>query len=175
MTGFVQRVVRAALLDADLYEEVEADHGANLQALVVVVLSGAALGVGGMANSGWQGIPIQSAIAIVLWLAWAEATYWIGTRLLPEPQTEADLGQLTRTIGFSGAPGILRFLMLIPGLELAVLVVCTLWELVAMVVAVRQALDYAATWRALAVCAIPFPLYVLPLLTSILALGPWPV
>ena len=175
MTGFVRRMVRALLLDAGLYEEVEADRGANLQAFVVVVLSGSALGVGGMANSGWEGIPIQAAIAIVLWLGWAGTTYWIGTRLLPEPQTEADLGQLTRTIGFSAAPGILRFLMLIPGLGLAVLVVCALWELAAMVVAVRQALDYAATWRALAVCAIAFPLYVLPLLASILALGPWPV
>lgn len=175
MKQLLRRTLGAALLDAAVYEEVEADRGANAQALAVVVLSGAALGVGGFSNGGWQGIPIQTGVAILSWLAWAAATHWVGTRLLPGPATDADLGQLLRTIGFSGAPGILRAFMLIPGVELGVLVVCTLWELIAMVVAVRQALDYASNARALVVCAIPFPLYVLPLLASILALGPWPV
>jgi len=175
VSGFVRRMVGAALLDAAVYEEVESDRGANAQALAVVLLSGAALGVGGLSNSGWQSIPFQAAAAIVMWLAWAAATYWVGTRLLPGPETETDLGQLMRTIGFSGAPGILRVFMLIPGIELGVLVLCTLWELVAMVIAVRQALDYSGSARAIAVCAIPLPLYVLPLLASILALGPWPL
>ncbi len=175
MSRFLQRVLGAAVLDARVYEEVEADRGANAQALAVVVLSGVALGGGGLSNSGWQGIPFQAAAAIVLWLAWATATHWIGTRVLPGPKTAADIGQLLRTIGFSAAPGMLRVFMLIPGAALGVLVVCTLWELIAMVVAVRQALDYAGSARAIAVCAIPFPLYVLTLLTSILALGPWPL
>jgi hypothetical protein len=175
MNGFLRRMLGAALLDATVYEEVEADRGANAQAFAVVVLSGAALGVGGLANSGWQGIPLQAVAAIVVWLAWAAATYWVGTRLLPGPKTEASIGELMRTIGFSGAPGILRVFMLIPGFGLGVLVICTIWELVAMVVAVRQALDYTGTARAIAVCTIPLPLYVLPLLASILALGPWPL
>lgn len=175
MSGFLRRMLGAALLDATVYEEVEADRGANAQAFAVVVLSGAALGVGGVSNSGLQGIPLQAAAAIVIWIAWAAATYWVGTRLLPGPHTVADLGQLMRTIGFSSAPGMLRVFMLIPGAGLGALVLCTLWELVAMVVAVRQALDYRGTARAIAVCAIPFPLYVLPLLASILALGPWPL
>lgn len=175
MSGFLRRMLGAALLEATVYEEVEADRGANTQAFAVVVLSGAALGVGGLSNSGWQGIPLQAAAAIVVWLAWAAATYWVGTRLLPGPETHADLGQLMRTVGFSGAPGLLRVFMLIPGIELGVLVICTAWEFVAMVVAVRHALDYAGTPRAIAVCLIPLPLYVLPLLASVLALGPWPL
>jgi formate hydrogenlyase subunit 4 len=42
-------------------------------------------------------------------------------------------------------------------------------------VAVRQALDYRSTLRAIAVCAIGFPLYALALIASVLFLGPWPV
>jgi hypothetical protein len=175
MSRFVRRVVGAALLKPSVYEEVEADRGANVQALAVVVLSGAALGVGALRNSGWHAVALQAAAAIVMWLAWATSTYWVGTRLLRGPHTVADLGQLARTIGFSAAPGVLRALMLIPGVELGVLVVCTLWELAAMVVAVRQALDYHETSRAIAVCAIPLPLYLLLLLASIVALGPWPL
>ena len=50
-----------------------------------------------------------------------------------------------------------------------------LWMLVAMVVAVRQALDYTSTLRAVAVCAIGFPVYGVGLLVTILLLGPWPI
>ena len=47
--------------------------------------------------------------------------------------------------------------------------------LVATVVAVRQALDYPGTGRALAVCALGFPIYAAIQFTSLLLLGPWPV
>src|SRR5262245_45269345 len=175
MASFGERLLRSALLNADTYEEVEADTGAGRQAFAVVVLSGAAVGIGGIANSGPQGILWQAAVAVVGWWIWAYATYFIGTKLLPTAETEADPGQLLRTIGFSGAPGILRFVMIVPALAFPVFVVGTLWELVAMVVAVRQALDYTSTLRAIAVCALGFPLYALPLIASVLFLGPWPV
>ena len=175
MASFPERMLRASLLQAQIYEEVEADASANRQALAVVVLSGAAVGVGGIANSGAQGILWQALVAVAGWWVWAYATYFIGTKLLPTAETEADPGQLLRTIGFSGAPGILRIAMIVPALAFPVFVVGTLWELVAMVVAVRQALDYNSTLRAIAVCAIGFPLYALALIASVLFLGPWPV
>ena len=43
---------------------------------------------------------------------------------------------------------------LIPFLGLAMYAAASVWMLTAMIVAVRQALDYRSTWRALAVCAI---------------------
>jgi len=175
MASFPERMLRASLLQAHIYEEVEADAGANRQALAVVVLSGAAVGVGGIANSGAQGILWQALVAVIGWWVWAYATYFIGTKLLPTAETEADLGQLLRTMGFAGAPGIVRLLMLVPALAFPVWVVGTLWELAAMVVAVRQALDYTSTLRALLVAAIGFPLYALALIASVLFLGPWPV
>jgi hypothetical protein len=175
MASFGERLLRSALLDAETYEEVEADTSAGGQAFVVVALSGAAVGVGGITNSGPEGILWQAAVAVIGWWVWAYTTYLIGTKLLPTAQTEADPGQLRRTIGFSAAPGILRFAMVVPVMALPAFVVGTLWELVAMVVAVRQALDYTSTLRAIAVCLIGFPLYALALIASVLFLGPWPV
>lgn len=175
MTAFPERLLRAALLQPHLYEEVEADVAANRQALSVVLLSGAAVGVGGMANSGVEGILWQALVAVAGWLIWAYATYFIGTKLLPTAETHADPGQLLRTIGFSGAPGIVRIAMIVPVLAFPAFVIGTLWELLAMVVAVRQALDYRSTLRAIAVCAIGFPLYALSLIASVIFLGPWPV
>ena len=79
-------------------------------------------------------------------------TYFIGTKLLPEPQTSADVGELLRTIGFSSAPGLIRVFGLIPGLGITVNLITTVWMLVAIVIAVRQALDYHSTYRAIGVC-----------------------
>jgi uncharacterized membrane protein len=78
----------------------------------------------------------------------------IGTKILPEPQTKADLGELLRTIGFSSAPGIIRILGIIPGLGGTIFAVAGIWMLVAMIIAIRQALDYQSTWRAVGVCII---------------------
>ena len=156
MSVFTDRILRAAKLDAGLYEEVEADKNTLGQAMGVVVLSSVAAGVGGIGMGGTGIGPILMGIvtSLVGWYIWAYFTYFIGTRLLPEPQTEADHGELLRTIGFSSSPGLIRVLGIIPGLGMVVFAVASIWMLAAMVVAVRQALDYKSTLRAVGVCAI---------------------
>ena len=154
MTGFSDRIVRAAKLDINLYEEVEADKGALGQAMWIVVLSSIAAGIGTIARGGFSGILLGTIAALIGWCIWAYLTYLIGTKLLPEPQTRADVGELLRTIGFSTSPGLIRVLGIIPGLARLVFLVTSVWMLVAMVIAVRQALDYTSTLRAVGVCLI---------------------
>jgi len=93
-------------------------------------------------------------MALLGWLVWSYITYLIGTRLLPGPETQTSYGELLRTIGFSSAPGMVRILGIIPGLMTITFAVSGIWMLIAMVVAVRQALDYRSTWRAIGVCLI---------------------
>jgi hypothetical protein len=154
MTSFLDRMLRAAKLDVNLYEEVEADTGAMRQAMGVVVLSSVAAGIGSIATGGLGGILMGTIAALIGWYIWAFLTYYIGTKFLPEPQTKADLGELLRTIGFSSSPGLIRILGIIPGLGGVVFLVASIWMLVAMVIAVRQALDYESTLRAVGVCVI---------------------
>ncbi|SMC22504.1 Yip1 domain-containing protein [Desulfacinum hydrothermale DSM 13146] len=154
MDGLIQRMIRAAKLDVSLYEEVEADKTAMGQAMTVVVLSSVAAGLGNMTMGGLKGLVLITLIALIGWVVWAYLTYFIGTRLLPEPQTEADLGQLLRTIGFSSAPGLVRILGILPFLRNIVFLAAGIWMLWAMIIAVRQALDYRSTWRAVGVCLI---------------------
>ena len=116
MTDFKNRIIRAAKLDPNLYEEVEADEGAMGQAMWVVVLSSLAAGVGTIASSGLVGVLVGTIFAIAGWYLWAYLTYFIGTKLLPEPQTKSNPGELLRTIGFSSSPGLIRILGIIPGL-----------------------------------------------------------
>ena len=154
MATFGDRIVRAAKLDVSLYEEVEADKGAMGQATGVVILSSLAAGVGAITHVGTEGILWGTVAALVGWYIWAFLTYIIGTKLLPEPQTRADMGELLRTIGFSTSPGLIRVLGIIPLLTQFVFLVSAIWMLVAMVIAVRQALDYKSTGRAVGVCII---------------------
>jgi len=154
MNQFVDRMIRAAKLDPHVYEEVEADKNAMSQAMGVVVLSSLAGGVGFMKVAGVTGLVIGTAGALLGWYVWAFMTYFIGTKLLPEPQTHADHGELLRTVGFSSAPGMIRVLAFLPGFGSFVDLLAGAWMLVAMVIAVRQALDYQSTYRAIGVCLI---------------------
>ena len=153
MSKFIERMIRAAKLDVNLYEEVEADKTAIGQATGVVVLSSLAAGIGSISMGGGNLI-LGTIVALVGWYIWAYLTYFIGTRFLPEAQTKADHGELLRTIGFSSAPGIIRVLGIIPVLTKVVFTIAGIWMLIAMIIAVRQALDYKSTGRAVGVCLI---------------------
>lgn len=176
MASFSDRMIRAAKLDVSLYEEVEADKSAMGQATGVVVLSSVAAGVGMIAHGGVGGIFMGTIAALIGWYIWAFLTYIIGTKLLPEPQTKADIGEMLRTIGFSTSPGLIRALGIVPPLAPIVFLVAAIWMLVAMVIAVRQALDYTGTWRAVGVCVIGWIVYVLVVgfLVAMLGGGPQP-
>jgi hypothetical protein len=161
MSTFTQRTIGAARLDVDIYEEVEADTTAMGQAMTLVVLSSLAAGVGSFREVGVVGVLITSIVALAGWFLWAGLTYLIGTKILPEPQTESNVGELLRTIGFASSPGLLRVFSFLPAIGTIITFVVGIWMLIAMVVAVRQALDYKGTGRAIGVCLIGWVVYFL--------------
>lgn len=158
MNPYFDRMLRAAKLEPTLYEEVENDKTAMGQAMGVVLLSCVAAGIGS-ATAGSGGFVAGILVSLIGWFVWAFITYIIGTRVLPTPQTKADYGELLRTIGFSSSPGIIRILGIIPFLRGLVFFIANVWMLVAMVIAVRQALDYESTLRAVGVCIIGWLVY----------------
>jgi hypothetical protein len=177
MTNFTERMVRAARLDVALYEEVEADTNALGQAMGVVLLSSIAAGLGSITQGGMGGLILITISALIGWYVWAYLTYFIGTKLLPESQTHTNHGELLRTIGFASSPGLIRVVGLIPGLTGIVFLIASIWMLMTMVVAVRQALDYTSTLRAVGVCVIGWIIQalVLALLFAIIGTPPAPV
>lgn len=163
MSQLTDRMLRAAKLDVTLYEEVEKDQTAFSQAMLVVVISSVAAGLGAIGRIGVGGVIVGTIGALIGWYVWAFLTYVIGTKLLPEAQTKADVGQLLRTIGFSSAPGVIRIIGIIPAISGLVNLAASVWMLVAMVIAVRQALDYTTTLRAVGVCLIGWVIQMLVL------------
>ena len=154
-TQYINRIIRSCKLDINLYEEVEADKTATLQAAGVVVLSSLAAGVGAL-SLGTSNLLMAPLLSLASWFVWAYLVYLIGVKIFPESTTESDHGQLLRTIGFSSAPGLIRVFGIIPNLTITVFIIASVWMLVAMVIAVRQALDYKSTWRAVGVVVSAF-------------------
>tara|TARA_B100000965_G_C19155185_1_gene567810 strand:- start:71 stop:592 length:522 start_codon:yes stop_codon:yes gene_type:complete len=152
---FVNRIIRACKLDISLYEEVEADKSATLQAALVVVLSSLAAGVGAL-SLGASNFLMAPILSLISWYIWAYLIYFIGAKLFPEANTKADHGELLRTIGFSSAPGLIRIFGFTPELMSITFIGAGIWMMIAMVIAVRQALDYQSTWRAIGVVVIGF-------------------
>ena len=155
MDKITDRIIRVFKLDASVFEEVEADKEAFQQSMLIVVLSGLAAGIG-VIRTGLNGLLLIAIFAIVGWFFWSFLIYLIGAKLLQAPGTEADYGQLLRTIGFASAPGFICVLGIIPILDFIVFIVAPIWTIVATIIAVRQALDYESTMRAVLVCVIAY-------------------
>lgn len=137
--SMIDRMAGAAKLNAQTYEEVEADRSATGQAAGVVVLVAVAQGIGA-AGFGGRGLIGGAIAALVGWLVWAGITYLIGDKLLGGTAT---WGELLRTIGFAQTPGLLMILAIVPMLGGLVALVVSIWVLIAGVIAIRQALDFS--------------------------------
>ena len=152
-------MIGAAKLDTATYEEIEADGSATRQAMSVVVLVALATGIGSLGSGGLVGLFVGIVLGVVGWAVWAGLTYFLGTTIFKTPETDANWGQLARTLGFAQSPGVLKVFAVIPGIGPLVFVLVSIWQLAAMVIAIRQALDYTSTWRAIGVAVVGFIVY----------------
>jgi hypothetical protein len=144
------RVVRAAMLDVNLYEEVEADTSLTQEALMVVILVSVLGGIGGFLGglvagsivSALLGLVLGVVVGVINYYIWAYVTYFVGTNLF---EGTADVGELLRTLGYASGPRALSVLGFIPCVGALAALAGAIWALVAGVVAVRQALDFDTT------------------------------
>src|SRR5262245_35794285 len=93
---FLQRLIGAMALDPAIYEEVEADRAATVQAFFVVVLSSLAAGLGAFGLTGRltvATIVFITIVSLLLWAAWALLTFEIGVRLMPGRETRSNVGE----------------------------------------------------------------------------------
>ena len=159
MASLGQRMAGAMKADAATFEEIENDTTAMGQAVTVIVIAGVAAMIGNIFRSGLTGGLMALIITLVGYGIWAVLVTVIGTKLMPEPTTKADFAETFRTIGFAASPGIFNVFAIIPFLGPVISFFISLWSLVIMVVAVRVALDYTSTGRAIIVCLIGFCIY----------------
>ena len=164
MASFFERLVGAAFLNADAYSEIERDDEAVGQAAMVVVLSSLAGAMSTLRDDGIIAFAATAVLALVSWVAWAGACHYVGTTLLAEPATQAELADVMRTLGFSAAPGLLRVLIILPVIGPIFYIVGSLWMMASMVVALKVSLDYSGYIRPIIVCLLSSIVYWLMLI-----------
>ncbi len=145
--SIIDRMIRAARLEPQVYEEVEHDQSATGQAMLVVVLGAIAGGIGAL-SGGIAGLVVGVVASLVGWAVYAFIAYWVGTNIFKGPETSADWGELLRTLGFANSPRVLMILVIIPVVGIFVGLAVFIWLLFTTVIAIRQALDFD-TWRAI--------------------------
>lgn len=156
MASFGERVVGVMTLNVHTFEEIEADKSAIGQAAAVVVIAAVSGGIGNIFRDGGAGLIAGTIMGLIGYCIWALLVFLIGTRVMPEPGTKADFAEVFRVVGFCAAPGVLGFLAIVPFLGPLISLVLSIWSLVAMVIGVRQVLDYSSTGKAIVVCLIGF-------------------
>jgi hypothetical protein len=154
MSLFFRRFIGALVLDAGIYEDIEADPRSAMQSVIVVMavcLAGgvASLGPGAASASAFV---TGTIVSLGAWLVWVSVIKTIGTVAMPERQTRSTLPELLRVLGFAAAPGVFIALAAMRSVAPLVIVVVAVWMIAAAVLGLRQALDYRSTARALAVC-----------------------
>jgi hypothetical protein len=154
MNRFLDRLFRAAKLDAGLYDEVAADRKAMLQAMMAVFIYSAASAYGHFGRAGVTGINFGMITTLFGWYVWAFSSYFICVRLLSGAQVSADRKSVLRALGFATSPGLIRLLALIPGMSGAVFLIASVWMIAAASVALKQVLGFESTSRAAVACII---------------------
>jgi hypothetical protein len=154
MSLFLNRLIRAAMLDTSLYKEVIADTGTMFQAMIAVFIYSAASAYGGFGRAGVAGVNFGMITTLIGWYIWAFSTYFIAVRLLPEAETNLNRKAVLRAMGFASSPGLIRLLGLIPNLAGTTLIIASVWMFAATVVAIKQAMNYKSIYRAVGVCMI---------------------
>jgi hypothetical protein len=170
----IERMIRAAKLDPQLYEEVEHDTTATTQAFTVVLVVAVATGIGhalGELLGGHPGAAVGGFIAgiagaLLGWVIWSYVTYFVGTKLFNGVATP---GEMLRTIGFAHSPGVISIVSFIPFLGGLIAFAVSIWTLVATIIAMRQALDVDTT-KAVLTALIGF---IPAALISVILIGPF--
>jgi Yip1 domain len=160
---FGDRVVGALKLDANTFEDIERDPTAMGQAVAIIALSALASNLGQIWRLGFGSMLIGVCSSLIGYGIWAVVVWLVGTKVMPDPATKADFPETFRTIAFAASPGLIGVVTIVPflgGLLYWLLwPVILIWSMAAMVVAVRQILDYSETFKAVVVVLIGFVVY----------------
>lgn len=175
----IQRMIGAALFNAETYEEIEADPSAIGQAVLVVLLVTVCGAIGGLVGALIGGASAVENVleliaglvfGIVRWAIWVSVLSLVGGMMLRTASTNTSWAEIGRVVGFAYTPGVLSIFSIFSFLPYigwlfgwAFPLVIFFWTLAAVTVAVRQALDFESTGRAIAVV----------LVTAVIGFIPW--
>jgi hypothetical protein len=152
MNMLVSRMLRAAKLDASLFEELVNDPSTQAQSVWVVAVFAMASGYGLFSRAGVTAVNSCLVTTFFAWYFWAFSLYIVSTYLFRNTVTKTDRKTILRVVGFASAPGVLRLLGVIPQTSGILFLVTSVWMIAASVVGVKIALKMSHTGKAIFLC-----------------------
>jgi hypothetical protein len=150
MHDLVRRAIGAITFSSAKYREIAAQPSATAQAIIIVLSSCVVPGSASIMY-GRAGSVLYSFCG---WSIWFCLAYLIGARIFPESPVDNGVRRLLRTSGFATTPALLGFFSTVQPFGHVMPMVTTVWMITAMVAAIREALQYRTTSRAVAVCLV---------------------
>ena len=152
---FINRIFRAIKIDPDLYEEVEHDKSATIQAAGVVVLSSLAAGVGAI-HLGASNFLLGPLLSLASWYFWAFIIYMVGTKLFPDKETKVSFKKILIGVGYAHTPGILRFFAVTPDLMIPIIFITQFWIFAGLIISTKQILNLKSNFKSFGVVFLSF-------------------
>ena len=103
-------IIRTFRLDTGLYNEMKVKNDAISQALIVIVISSIAAGIGSVSSIGIKGVFVGSIGALIDWFIWAYIVYFICLKIINKNEISISQGEFLKIAGFSSGPGIIKIL-----------------------------------------------------------------
>ncbi len=141
--NFADRMLGAALLEPEIYEEAALVPSVRAQAVLVVIISSMAAGVG-MVSAGPLGLLVGIIAGLVGWGLYAIVAYRTATKRFGVPRTSSVWGATWRTLALANSPRAFLVLTLVPGIGFLVGLAVHAWVLITTVFALRSAMDLDA-------------------------------
>jgi hypothetical protein len=153
MNTFVSRMIRAAKLDASLFEELINDPSTQGQSIWVVAILAMATGYGMFSRAGVTAVNSCLVTTFLAWYFWAFTLYFFGTYLFRNIVTKTDRKTVLRVVAFASAPGVLRLLGVFPHTTGILFIVTSVWIIAASVIGIKLAFKIPHTGIAVLLCA----------------------
>lgn len=140
-----ERMLRAIKLDQGFFEEIAADPSVQPQSVWAVAIYALATAFGFFSTVGGTAVNIALITTMLAWYAWAFSIFYFGSRLFREGREHADRKRVMRVVAFAAAPGLIRLLGIIPKTTIVLMVVSSIWIVVAAVIGLKQVFSRTAT------------------------------
>jgi hypothetical protein len=148
MNSLVRQTIGAMTFRAAIYREIATQPGATAPAIGILLLSCFVPGSVSIVYGTLGGI----LYSFSGWAIWICLAYMIGAKIFPESPVDSGLLRLLRAGGFAASPALLGFFGLAAVVGHILPITTTVWVIAATAVAIREALQYRTTSRAVAVC-----------------------
>jgi hypothetical protein len=138
----MKRVIK---LDQRLFEEIVSDPSSQGQSVWAMAIFAMATAFGFFSMVGGTAVNIGLITTMIAWYVWAFSVFYSGTRLFRGDGEGADRKTVLRVMAFACAPGVIRLLGVIPKSTIVILIISSIWILIAAIIGLKKVFPKTAT------------------------------